>query len=291
MSSVLIIRKSTNLEQYHQLFAQKLMPAKPETRYFDFLNRAHSEHYACLDKLKTCLQSLGFSIAEASRTDEWPMGKFDYVIAFGGDGTLLTASYGIQDETPLIGVRSSTASVGFLCAADMGNVEERIKSVMDGRLPFDVRHRLKARIQRVDGTVEDSKLPALNDFLYAASTPSATSRYRIHVGSESEQHKSSGVWISTATGSSAAIAAAGGQPLPPEDERFQYMVRELYHREEDHLRLHSGVLDPRDVSFVIESQCPSAILALDGEKWTATLRFGDKVSFFPSTPVRIARHT
>ncbi len=291
MTSVLIIRKSTNLEQYHQLYAQKLMPAKPEARYFEFLNRAHAEHYACLDKLKTTLQSLGVKITEASRTDEWPRGPFDFILAFGGDGTLITASYGIQDATPLIGIRSSSASVGFLCAADLENVETVMRQMVEGRLNFDLRHRLKARIQRVDGSVEVSRMAALNDFLFAATSPSVTSRYRIGVGDASELHKSSGIWIATATGSSAAIAAAGGQAMSSDDPRLQFMVRELYHREEDNLKLYTGLLNPEEVEFWIENQCPSAMLALDGEKWTVALRFGDRVSFVKSEPVRIARRS
>lgn len=37
---------------------------------------------------------------------------------------------------------------------------------------------------------------------------------------------SSGMWISTATGSSAAIQAAGGTPMDPLAPNLQYMVRE-----------------------------------------------------------------
>lgn len=288
MVSALIIRKPTNLEQHELLQAQQLMPAELEPSYMAFITQAHREHYACLEVLKEHLGRLGVEVSESKRGESWPAKRFDFIIALGGDGTLITASYGIHDQTPLIGIKSSSASVGYLCAGDQGTVGAVLDMFMAGKLEFVPRHRLRALIERTNGQKEETPFLALNDFLFAAASPAATTRYRLACRDRMEVHKSSGIWVATATGSTAAIAAAGGVPMAANDHHFQYRVRELYRAAGDGLMLTGGFADPERDEFWIENHCPSAILALDGEKWESKLGFGDLVRFAPAQPVRVA---
>ncbi len=287
MTRALIIRKPTNLEQ-HQLLQQQSLVAATEPAYQQQINRAHQEHYACLDTLKTSLRRLGIQSEETSRGEDWPKGPFDLVIALGGDGTLMTASYSIHGSTPLIGIRSSSASVGYLCAGDQSNVDDVMQRYAQGKLQYVERQRLRAQILRADGKQESVQVPALNDFLFAAASPAATSRYRIAFLDRIESHRSSGVWISSATGSTAAIGAAGGTPMEAGDRQFQFLVRELYHRREEELLIIHGFADPLKDTFWIENHCPAAILALDGEKLVIKIHFGDVIRFTLADPVRVA---
>lgn len=285
---VLIIRKPTNLEQHQKLAQQGLVPERADAEYLAQINAAHREHYACYESLREHLREAGIQMLETSRGEEAPRGPFSYVLSLGGDGTLITASYGIQDETRLIGIRSSSASVGYLCAASLDNIPALVKGMKAESLPFILRHRLKAHIERENGERISSPFLALNDFLFAASSPAATTRYQISAGQRTETHKSSGVWIATATGSTAAIGAAGGAPMEAHDARFQYLVRELYRRKEDQLQLFQGFVAPERESFSLRSLCPAAILALDGDKWISPIHFGDKIHFTLGQAVRVA---
>lgn len=288
MLSALIIRKPTNLEQHELLRSQQMMPAQLEPSYLAFITQAHQEHYSCLEVLKANLERLGIVYAEAKRGEPWPRRKFDFIIALGGDGTLITASYGISDETPLIGIKSSSASVGYLCAADQSTLGPVMDMLVAGQLEFVPRHRLRALIERTDGRREQSPCLALNDFLFAAASPAATTRYRIANFDRIEVHKSSGIWIATATGSTAAIAAAGGVAMTPDDGHFQFRIRELYRAEGDGLMITGGFSDPHRDIFWIENHCPAAILALDGEKWETKIGFGDIIRFEAGQAVRVA---
>ncbi|WP_176736971.1 NAD(+)/NADH kinase [Oligoflexus tunisiensis] len=287
MTRALIIRKPTNLEQHQQLQAQSLV-VTTDPDYLQLATRAHDEHYACLAQLKQSLQKHGIAFQEASRGDNWPQGEFDVVIALGGDGTLITASYGLRQGMPLIGIRSSSASVGFLCAGDQDNVDEVIQHFIEGRLTYVERQRLSAHITRADGHQENIQTPALNDFLFAAASPAATTRYRIGFQGRVESHRSSGIWIATATGSTAAIGAAGGVPMDAGDQHLQFLVRELYHRKEEGLVVTHGFADPTQDEFWIENHCPAAILALDGEKQVIKIHFGDVIRFAHAARVRVA---
>ncbi len=288
MVSALILRKPTNLEQHLALQAQSLLPQAIEPSYLAFITQADQEHYSCLDVLKQSLKLLNVDFDEAQRGEPWPKKDFDFIIALGGDGTLITASYGVHGDTPIIGIKSSSASVGYLCAADQSSVDTVMKMLLGGQLEFLPRHRLRAVIARTDGSIEKSPYFALNDFLFAAANPAATTRYRIANQERMEVHKSSGIWISTATGSTAAISAAGGLPMVADDYRFQFRVRELYRAQGDGLMINGGFSNPADKFFWIENHCPAAILALDGEKWEIKIGFGDVLSFEAGPPVRVA---
>ncbi len=288
MTKALIIRKPTNLEQ-HQLLQQQSLIAFTEPHYLRQIHKAHDEHYACLESLHKSLKNFGIQSAETSRGENRPAESFDLIIALGGDGTLITASYGISDATPLIGIRSSSASVGFLCAGDQSNVHDVMQRFVEGRLKFVDRQRFSGQIQRADGKQLDQvQVPALNDFLFAAASPAATTRYRIGFQGRVESHRSSGIWVASATGSTAAIGAAGGIPMDAADQSFQFQVRELYHREEEGLLITHGFIDPLQGEFWIENHCPAAILALDGEKLVIKIHFGDVIRFTLAASVRVA---
>lgn len=285
----LIVRKPTNLEQHQALESRHKVKAPVDDGYRQFLEKTHDEHRHSLEVLRSTLSTHGISFQEVKAgKDEKPNDKFDCVIALGGDGTLITSSYYISDNTPLIGIRSSSASVGFLCAGDHEHIPSIIEAFQSKQLRYTERQRFKARVHHRDGTVVTSSVAALNDFLFAAESPAATTKYKICFLDRTESHKSSGVWISTATGSTAAIGAAGGTFMGPADKHFQFLVRELYQKSEEGLFLTQGFAEPSSDTFWIESLSPSAILALDGEKLIMPVGFGERITFSAATPVRVA---
>ena len=143
------------------------------------------------------------------------------VVTIGGDGTVLTAAPYFK-ETPLVGVNSSiTFSVGRLCMANKNNFKEIIDKIIDKKLST-------IQIQRLSVVINDTPVNdlALNEILLSHSHPAAVSMYQLTSGKFSEIQKSSGVWIATAAGSTAAIRSAGGQTTDIYNKEIQYLVRE-----------------------------------------------------------------
>src|SRR5262249_11581058 len=146
------------------------------------------------------------SLAKLNATLRRELAVADLVISIGGDGTLLCASHYVRDGM-VIGVNSAPGdSVGHFCSANRENFAERLDAILD----------LKWRpveLARLQVTLEGKPLQelALNDVLVAHYSPAATTRYLIEVGNHFEEHRSSGVWISTAAGSTAGIGSAGGR--------------------------------------------------------------------------------
>ncbi|KAJ6886660.1 NADH kinase [Populus alba x Populus x berolinensis] len=141
-----------------------------------------------------------------------PIRNFDLVVTVGGDGTLLQASHFLDDSIPVLGVNSdptqvkevekfsnefdATRSTGYLCAATVQSFEQVLDEILADPCPATV-SRFSFRIQRDS----ESCGPLVNC-------------------------RSSGLRVSTAAGSTAAMLSAGGFAMPVLSEDLQYMVRE-----------------------------------------------------------------
>lgn len=290
MTSVLLIKKPTNLEQHGELTRKHWGENSEHLRE---LESAHDEHYRCLELLRSELRNHSVDFTEIDRGESQPSENFRLVITVGGDGTLLKASHYLDSNPlPMLGIRSSKASVGYLCAGDIRHVPKLVEALSKQELKYSLRQRLKARIQRSGEESVFLTFPVLNDLLYANANPASTTRYRICFQGRCENQKSSGIWFSTATGSTAAISAAGGVSLAGEDMRFQFAVRELY---QAHVSLEGGrpheiqksFFDPDNDELVIENLSSKAILALDGERGLIRLGFGDKIFLEKAFPLKL----
>lgn len=285
----LIITKPTNLEQHGEVVKAQIKRQQLEVLHLEDLEQAHDEHYVCMETVKDKLVKAGIDFEVLSRSDVWDESlEYDVVVSVGGDGTLLSASHWIENTTPVIGIRSSRSSVGYLCAGDISHLDAILSKFQNDELSFVDCARLRAEIYHTEKHTFEMTVPALNDFLFANLYPSATSRYRITVGDESEAHKSSGIWVSTATGSTAGIRAAGGQAMTRDDGRFQYLVRELYQNPGESCSLINGFFDPDASRLLIENLSESAILAVDGQRDVINLKFGDRIDFKRAPSIRIA---
>jgi NAD+ kinase len=194
------------------------------------------------------------------------------VITIGGDGTLLAASQWVTAGT-LLGVNSAPgSSIGHLALARRADFARILSGIAHSTLdPIPVT-RLTVEI---DGR---TLRPALNDVLLTHARPAATSRYRLGVGEHSEEHRSSGLWISTATGSTAGIRSAGGRSMPLRSQRLQFRARELYREAGGSALLASGFLRPGE-ELAVESAMEQGWLFLDGARRATRFPFGARALF------------
>jgi len=196
----------------------------------------------------------------------------DLIISIGGDGTFLAASHQVSDGL-ILGVNSSPEhSVGFFCSCLRETFAATLERSMKGTLPVLELHRLEVHIN-------GERLPhlALNDVLITHQNPGATSRYALRVGRTEELQRSSGLWISTAAGSTAGIRAAGGQVLPFTSDRIQYAVRELYVPPgEKPFKLRAGVV-PKGGEIRVVCRMVDGALFIDGPRHPIELSIGDRI--------------
>lgn len=145
------------------------------------------------------------------------------VVTVGGDGTVLDTSHRVLDESVVLGVNSDPdRSIGFFCAATAATFADVLAQVLDGSLA-------PGPLQRLTGSIDGKvfAFPALNEVLIGHKSPASTSRYLVDHGGVVADHKSSGVYVSTAAGSTAAMRSAGGALQELQDGRLQWRTREL----------------------------------------------------------------
>ena len=235
------------------------------------MKRVHQEQEAATSRVRDILRKLKIPHAVRYRADRFPTDGIDLVISVGGDGTLLEASHHVGN-VPLLGVNSSPrTSVGYLTATHAREFESTMRRLVAGKLPLT---RL-ARLQVLHNG-DPVGPPILNDVLFCNTNPAATSRYRLRVDSREEAQKSSGIWVATATGSTAALRSAGGRVLPPRSRKIAYLVREPYHDPGRRLRILRGTVSPQEGLDVVSMMRESA-LYMDGSHLKVRLNWGDRI--------------
>lgn len=146
----------------------------------------------------------------------------DFLIAFGGDGTLLRAGrMAAGREIPVLGV--NVGHLGFLTALPLGEMEERLTRVLRGDFVLDRRFMVEAKLIR-SGGVEDEPILAWNDFVIHKRGVARVTRLGLRVSEggnwpeawqEVGSFSGDGLIVSTPTGSTAYSLSAGGPIVVP----------------------------------------------------------------------------
>ena len=189
---------------------------------------------------------------------------------------------------PVIGIRSSDESVGYLCCLDHSEIESKLPPLLKTFTEKTTKlERLLAKVTRQKDKTVIHTQPVLNDFLYTHKYPSCTTRYALSINGRTEEHKSSGIWFATPTGSTAAIGAAGGVKQERTEALFQYKVRELYSPKPGLYKLGGGFYNPEKDKLIIINHNTEATLAVDGQHGTIPLELGDCITFKRATPFKL----
>lgn len=223
------------------------------------LYQAHKNNLACLDKVEAHLKSLGVRYEMVCRSD-LKQGMLDdkMIVVVGGDGTVLEASHHSKDS-PILGVNSDPiSSIGALCATTCDDFSIVLSEIYQGTIkPISLR-RLAVRVDDVDLAI----LP-VNDILFCHKNPATMTRFVISLNGHREFHRSSGIWVATAAGSTGGIYSSGANELPLDDDRAIFRMREPYWVDCAKPSLLSGYIENDDI-LTIESSMMDGELYLDG---------------------------
>ncbi|CAM9450268.1 unnamed protein product [Discosporangium mesarthrocarpum] len=306
---LLLVVKHTPYELYTQLKAQGKAPLALR---WERLKNRHDIHLECVETVKAVLMKhkVAFSAVGREELDRQHISKVDLVIAVGGDGTVLSASHFLGSNIPLVGVNSDPnrpgessgtkrtderRSFGALCMCTSADVEEELPKVLLREVEPQMRTRVQTSIKASTATFTETRLPpALNDVLIAHPSPAAVSRFRLGFSRSGEKLRgkpsrfnvwSSGIWISTATGSTAAMKAAGGGGMHPFSGDMQYMVREhLVEKDMEHLRAYSQGIVPQGSKIHIRWGSQHGFVYIDGEHSRHPLSLGDELEISGDAP-------
>lgn len=139
--------------------------------------------------------------------------KVEFLIAVGGDGTLLNAArHAARAETPLLGVNRGT--VGFLTGVTPHGVVAGLERVLRGEFQVEPRMMVDVRVMR-NQKVHERHI-GLNDAVVKREV-SRLLRYNLALnGSYLDSFPADGVIVATPTGSTAYSLSAGGPVVKPD---------------------------------------------------------------------------
>ncbi|KAL7546434.1 hypothetical protein ACHAWF_009772 [Thalassiosira exigua] len=220
-------------------------------------------------------------------------------------------------------MHSSARSHGALCACTALNMKGKLPRILHGGGKLSLRSRIQCVVK---STFSETRLvPALNDLLIANPSPAAVSRFRMGwlvpvpepeaagLGSMREPSLlprsqygtvtrfggrlydiqnslnvwSSGMWVSTATGSSAAISSAGGKLMDTSSNSLQYLIREHMienaPNKEEVEGLNNGILEQGE-QLHLRWNSQKGRIFIDGSHLTHTLELGDEVLINSEAP-------
>ena len=269
IKKVLVVYKKSFIEVYKQRGGLSRIR---DVGLLEAMRRSDAENRLTKGIVLDIIKSFGLECDVFLRGRHDKYGQYDLVVAVGGDGTLFAASHYIKD-TPVIGVNSDTKnSLALFSCADRRNFAERFREILGGMINPVLLNRLALRING-----RKIRELVMNDVLFTNKTPSAMSRYIMKVTSNgklrAEEQKSSGVWISTAAGSTASILSAGGEVMPIESQGIQYLVREPYNWNLSPYKLLKGFTAGIEITSIMDN----ARIYIDGSRLCYDIRFGDKI--------------
>lgn len=205
----------------------------------------------------------------------------DLVISVGGDGTFIRASHFVKD-TLILGINSEPEkSEGYLKSLKADELDF-LYEILEGRFNLIERQRIKVILNGV----EVEKI-ALNDVYIGTSMQFHASRYFIDFNGKKEEQRSSGVIVSTGTGSSAWYKSAGGSCFDYFSRVFKFIVREPYFGNRLYKpEILSGEVSEKDKLIFESTRDYGGIIAIDNEVYD--FNKGDKVEIKLSEfPLRV----
>jgi NAD+ kinase len=276
MQPVLVVPKKSLYERFalevrDRRFLDLLQRRSPLVSHVADGHARNQEAWRCV---VAALEAAGVPVVVKSHASRADARDCWLVVAVGGDGTLLDAAHRVEDR-PVLGINSDPRrSVGTFCAATVEDFPSKLQLILSGAVQ-------PVAIPRMDIRINGRRLPhpALNDVLFAHRCPAAITEYELRAGDQAEVQRSSGVWISTAAGSTGAMRAAGGEVMPLDSPLLQYLVREPYRADGGAYRLGRGLTDgPIEIS----ARVFDAAAFIDGHRLQRRLRYGDCLRLEPS---------
>jgi NAD kinase len=193
--------------------------------------------------------------ASLSRED---FDSIDLVITIGGDGVLIKTASFIKNQ-PILGINSEPEySEGALTSIHDSEIEE-LKQILNGN------YKIK-ELERIEVILNNKNVGlAINEVYIGSSIQFHTSRYVISFKDKKEEQRSSGVLITTSSGSHAWYKSAGGVPFEDKN-KLKFIIREAYiGKRVFKPTLLSGEINPGDAIKIEGKRHGGGIIAVDSD--------------------------
>lgn len=226
-----------------------------------------------LKKYKTA-----YELASRDKLSKAQFQNKNLVIAVGGDGTFLRAAHFVGNQA-LLGVNSDVKNKeGFFMKSDKNDFERKLKKIMKGKAKIK-------KLPRLEAYINNKKIDilALNEFFIGSRKSYHSAQYIVQVDSKEERQKSSGILVTTPSGSYAWAKSCCNKTMPLNSKNCQFVVREPYEGKVfKNYKLKYGILS-KNQKITIISEMFDGILVADSVSKEYSLKKGSRAIIKLST--------
>jgi NAD+ kinase len=185
-------------------------------------------------------------------------GKFDLLIALGGDGTMLRAAHlCAPSSVPILGI--NLGRLGFLIQVKHKECRKSLNQLLNGKAWIE--NRMMLRVEHIRAGESKGVSHALNEAAVSRGQVIRPVRLSVNVdGRLLTTYVADGLIAATPTGSTAYALAAGGPILPPELRNILIVPIA------PHLSVERAVVLSEGSSVSIHIQGENTVLSVDGQE-------------------------
>ncbi|MBI2385996.1 MAG: NAD(+)/NADH kinase [Elusimicrobia bacterium] len=252
-----------------------------------FRNEAKPDSSRTLELVRALLKKHGVRTVTAARVPTArSLRDADLAVALGGDGTMLHVAREVAPRgIPLLGVNIGT--LGFLSAAEAGDLKRCVSAVLAGRFAVEERSMLSAEVLRAGRRIYGPDL-ALNEVVIRCGEQARAITLSTRSGERFvADYFGDGLIVATPTGSTAYSLAASGPIIDPSLDVT--LVAPIC----PHALTQRPLIVPAHLPLTIrlgkrrEGEAPRVLVSLDGRPG-CDLKLGDEVRVRRAeTPLRL----
>lgn len=197
--------------------------------------------------------------------------KYDLMISFGGDGTILRAARIARKlNIPILGINAG--KVGFLTSIDdLNKIDEYLNLLLNNKYNYEIRSMLDVCVIRYNKCIFEAY--AVNETTITSKCIINIGHYKVYIGNKENifnYYSSDGLIVASPTGSTAHSLAAGGPIVAPSVDCF--IITPIC----PHALNQRSVVIPTDNKVIISIEEDNQIVDVDGRSHFE-LKIGDEV--------------
>lgn len=185
-----------------------------------FSERLSGKHIKLIENVKNLIKC-DYAVVNSNELKESDFSA-DLVITIGGDGTFIRAANFLKNQL-ILGINAEPELSEGALTSLKDNELEKLREILQG--DYNIKQMQRIQLKLDNGVI--NRL-AVNEVYVGTAMQFHSSRYIIKLKGAEEEQRSSGVIITTGSGSNAWYKSAGGKPFNCDCDKIAFLVREPY---------------------------------------------------------------